>query len=128
MDPCLRRDDGYLRSQIMTTALTTKHCEACEGIGNALNPNQIQELMPQLSHDWTVTSDHRQIKKSLSFKNFYETMAFVNAMAWIANQENHHPDLEIGYNYCHITLMTHALQGLSLNDFICAAKFDRLLG
>ena len=56
-----------------------------------------------------------------------KVLAFVNAVAWIANQENHHPDLEIGYNYCHITLMTHALKGLSMNDFICAAKFDRLL-
>lgn len=111
----------------MTSALHTKRCESCEGIGQALNAEQIQALMPQLAKDWQVTPDHRQIKKSLSFKNFYETMAFVNAMAWIANQENHHPDLEIGYNYCHITLMTHALKGLSMNDFICAAKFDHLI-
>lgn len=110
----------------MSTDLSTKRCEACEGIGKALDSAQIKPLMSQLAEGWEVTADHRQIKKSLSFKNFYETMAFVNAVAWIANQENHHPDLEIGYNYCHITLMTHALQGLSLNDFICAAKFDQL--
>lgn len=111
----------------MSTALSTKRCESCEGIGQALNSEQIKPLMPQLAEGWTVSPDHKQIKKSLAFKNFYETMAFVNAVAWIANQENHHPDLEIGYNYCHITLMTHALKGLSLNDFICAAKFDKLL-
>ena len=110
----------------MSTDLSTKRCEACEGIGKALDATQIKPLMSQLAEGWEVTPDHRQIKKSLTFKNFYETMAFVNAVAWIANQENHHPDLEIGYNYCHITLMTHALQGLSLNDFICAAKFDHL--
>ncbi len=109
------------------SSLTTKHCEACEGIGQALTPDQIKQLMPQLASEWSVTPDHCQIKKSFSFKNFYETMAFVNALAWIANQENHHPDLEVGYNYCHITLMTHALKGLSQNDFICAAKFDQLL-
>lgn len=109
------------------SSLITKHCEACEGIGQALTPDQIKQLMPQLASRWSVTSDHCQIKKSFSFKNFYETMAFVNALAWIANQENHHPDLEVGYNYCHITLMTHALKGLSQNDFICAAKFDQLL-
>ncbi len=111
----------------MSTALSTKRCESCEGIGKALEAEQIKPLMPQLAEGWTVTTDHKQIKKSFKFNDFYETMAFVNALAWIANQENHHPDLEVGYNYCHITLMTHALKGLSLNDFICAAKFDKLL-
>ncbi len=110
----------------MSSSLITKRCESCEGIGQALDAAQIKHLMPQLASGWTVTPDHKQIKKSVAFKNFYETMAFVNALAWIANQENHHPDLEVGYNYCHITLMTHALKGLSLNDFICAAKFDQL--
>lgn len=111
----------------MPSSLITKRCEACEGIGQALDAGQIQALMPQLASDWTVTADQKQMKRSCSFKNFYETMAFVNAIAWIANQENHHPDLEVGYNYCHITLMTHALKGLTINDFICAAKFDQLL-
>lgn len=54
-------------------------------------------------------------------------MAFVNAIAWIANIENHHPDLEVGYNYCRVHFMTHALNGLTHNDFICAAKIDKLL-
>lgn len=110
----------------MKSDLSSKHCESCEGIGVALNAEQISHLMPQLDKTWQTTSDHRMIKKAYSFKNFYETMAFVNAIAWIANTENHHPDLEIGYNYCRITFMTHALNGLSQNDFICAAKIDRL--
>ena len=107
--------------------LSSKHCEACEGIGEALNPEQIKQLMPQLHEKWTVSEDHKHIKRSFSFKNFYETMAFVNALAWIANVENHHPDLEVGYNYCHVSFMTHALSGLTHNDFICAAKIDNLL-
>ncbi len=111
----------------MSSSLTTKRCESCEGIGEALKQEQIAQLMSQLAEGWKVTPDQKQIKKSFSFSDFYETMAFVNALAWIANQENHHPDLEIGYNYCHITFMTHALEGLSLNDFICAAKCDQLL-
>ena len=111
----------------MTSDLSTKHCESCEGIGAALTPEQIKQLMPQLDKGWTVESNHTQIKKSFSFKNFYETMAFVNAIAWIANKENHHPDIEMGYNYCHVTFMTHALSGLSHNDFICASKIDKLL-
>ncbi|HVT62553.1 MAG TPA: 4a-hydroxytetrahydrobiopterin dehydratase, partial [Legionellaceae bacterium] len=72
----------------MSSSLITKRCESCEGIGHALEKDQITQLMPQLAEGWAVTADHRQIKKSFSFHNFYETMAFVNALAWIANQEN----------------------------------------
>ena len=111
----------------MKTSLSTKRCESCEGIGQPLTREQIQPLMHQLSNDWTVSADQKKITKSLHFPDFHQTMAFVNAIAWIANNENHHPDLEVGYNYCRIHFMTHALQGLSLNDFICAAKIDQLL-
>jgi 4a-hydroxytetrahydrobiopterin dehydratase len=111
----------------MSSDLTSKHCESCEGIGEALTPSQIANLMPQLSSNWEVAPDNCEIKRSFSFENFYETMAFVNALAWIANTENHHPDLEVGYNYCHVTFSTHALKGLSQNDFICAAKTDKLI-
>ncbi|KTC64936.1 Pterin-4a-carbinolamine dehydratase (plasmid) [Legionella adelaidensis] len=111
----------------MKSDLGSKHCEACEGIGEALNPEQIKNLMPQLNKGWTADSHHKEIKRSFSFANFYETMSFVNAIAWMANRENHHPDLEVGYNYCHVRYSTHALKGLTHNDFICAAKVDRLL-
>jgi 4a-hydroxytetrahydrobiopterin dehydratase len=111
----------------MKSDLNQKHCEACEGITNALDAKQIQNLMPQLDKGWLLDANHQEIKRSFSFANFYETMAFVNALAWIANTENHHPDLELGYNYCHVRYSTHALKGLSLNDFICAAKVDALI-
>lgn len=111
----------------MKSDLMSRHCESCEGIGIALTAEQAKILMPQLSEGWTVSEDYKHIKKSFSFKNFYETMAFVNALAWVANLENHHPDLEVGYNYCNVKFMTHALNGLSHNDFICAAKTDHLL-
>lgn len=107
--------------------LSSKHCESCEGIGAALNAEQVKNLLPQLNSQWEVSEDNRVIMRKLSFKNFYETMAFVNALAWIANIENHHPDLEVGYNYCTVRFNTHALNGLSHNDFICAAKMDKLL-
>ena len=110
----------------MKSDLSSRHCESCEGIGEALTAPQVQNLMPQLAKGWQAIDNNTIIKKSFSFKNFYETMAFVNALAWIANIENHHPDLEIGYNYCHVRFMTHALKGLSHNDFICAAKTDNL--
>ena len=111
----------------MNIDLSSKHCESCEGIGAALTPEQIKNLMPQLDRDWAVSANHKEIKRSYSFKNFYQTMCFVNAIAWIANVENHHPDLEVGYNYCHIRFTTHALKGLTHNDFICAAKIDKLI-
>ena len=69
-------------------------------------------------------ADTRSIRRELAFKDFYRTMSFVNAVAHVANIEDHHPDLEVGYNYCRITFTTHAIKGLSENDFICAAKID----
>ena len=110
----------------MVSNLTTKKCEACEGIGSSLTIEQIKNLMPQLSSDWQVCDNNRAIKRAFKFHNFYETMAFVNALAWIANTESHHPDLNVGYNYCDVLFTTHALNGLSHNDFICAAKLDAL--
>lgn len=107
--------------------LSQKKCEPCEGIGSTLNAEQIKMLMPQLNEAWEVTSDFKQLKRAFKFHDFYQTMAFVNAIAWFANQDNHHPDLEVGYNYCHVTYMTHALKGLTHNDFISAAKVDALL-
>ena len=107
--------------------LKEKHCESCEGIGQSLNEEQVAHLMPQLDESWKVTDNNTKIKRNFQFNNFYETMAFVNAIAWIANTENHHPDLACGYNYCDVTFMTHALSGLTHNDFICAAKIDDLL-
>jgi 4a-hydroxytetrahydrobiopterin dehydratase len=62
------------------------------------------------------------IERHFIFKNFHQTMAFTNAVAWIAHQENHHPDLKIGYQNCIVTYSTHAINGLTENDFICAAK------
>ena len=100
-------------------------CVGCEGGIPALTADEIKHYMKDII-DWTVSEDHRHIMRNLSFKNFYHTMSFVNAVAFIANQENHHPDLEIGYNYCHIKFTTHAVKGLTKNDFICAAKIDAL--
>lgn len=66
------------------------------------------------------------LQRSFAFKNFHATMAFVNAVAWIAHQQDHHPDLNVGYNRCTLRWSTHSVNGLSLNDFICAARVDAL--
>jgi len=108
------------------TELTKKHCVPCEGGVAPLNAEQVQTLIGQL-HEWQVSEDHLEISRDVVFKGFYKTMAFVNAVAWIANAQMHHPDLEVGYNHCRVRFTTHAIGGLSENDFICAAKVDALL-
>jgi 4a-hydroxytetrahydrobiopterin dehydratase len=107
------------------TELHEIRCVGCEGGIPALTLAEVKQLLPKIK-EWQVSEDGKLILRRFSFKNFYHTMAFVNAIAWIANQENHHPDLEVGYNYCVVKYTTHAVDGLTQNDFICAAKVDQL--
>lgn len=107
-------------------SLTTKHCEACEGGVPALSDAEKQKYLAEL-HEWLLSNDGKMISRKFSFKGFAKTMAFVNAVAWIATKESHHPDVKFGFNYCDVTYTTHAIDGLSINDFICAAKVDALL-
>lgn len=88
-----------------------------------LNAAQVKTYLAQLS-GWEEANG--EIVKTYNFKNYYETMAFVNATAWISHREDHHPDIELGYNKCRIRYSTHSIGGLSENDFICAAKMDAL--
>lgn len=105
--------------------LTEKKCVACEGGVSALNAAESQKLLLQVK-GWQLHEQARAIYRDFEFKNFYETMAFVNAIAWMAHRENHHPDLEVGYKHCLVRYSTHAVGGLSENDFICAAKVNLL--
>ena len=105
--------------------LSTKRCVPCEGGAQSLTIDAAKILLKKIP-DWELASEGKMIMRRFSFRNFYHTMGFVNAIAWIANQENHHPDLEIGFNYCLVRYWTHAINGLSENDFICAAKIDQL--
>jgi 4a-hydroxytetrahydrobiopterin dehydratase len=106
--------------------LAAGKCVPCEGGVPALTPAEAASLIRALNGDWTLAPDSKSLKRSIKFKDFYRTMSFVNALAHIANVEDHHPDLEVGYGYCRITYSTHAIGGLSQNDFICAAKIDRI--
>jgi 4a-hydroxytetrahydrobiopterin dehydratase len=110
----------------MMTDFAEKKCLPCEGGAKPLSTDQAREYCSKLEH-WELDEQKNEISKKFTFKNFYKTMAFVNAIAWIANQENHHPDLRVGYGYCDISLKTHAISGLSENDFILAAKIDNLM-
>lgn len=105
--------------------LRSIRCVGCEGGIPALTHDEINQLLPQIK-GWKISTDGKFLSQAFKFKNFYKTMAFVNAIAWIANQENHHPDMEVGFNYCTVKYTTHAVDGLTKNDFICAAKVDAL--
>lgn len=106
-------------------ALIDKSCKAHAPGTPPLTRAQIAELMPQVP-GWTLNADATELSRSFKFKNYHETLAFVNAQAWIAHREDHHPDLEVGYNRCHVRFSTHSIKGLSENDFICAAKINTL--
>jgi len=109
------------------STLSARHCKPCEGGVAPLTREAAETLRQQVQPEWQIAADARSLKREWKFKNFYRTMSFVNAVAHIANTEDHHPDLELGYNYCRMTFSTHSIGGLSENDFICAAKIDTLL-
>ena len=105
------------------TDLASKKCKPCEGGVAPYTADQAKALLKQLK-GWII--DDGKLVKVYPFTNYYQTMAFVNALAWISHREDHHPDLAVGYNKCRVEYSTHAIGGLSENDFICAAKCDAL--
>lgn len=107
------------------TELARKHCKACDGEAGPLGEEQADQLLGELP-GWERVG--KEIARTFNFKNYHETMAFVNASAWISHREDHHPDLEVGYNRCRVRYSTHSVGGLSENDFICAAKLEKLFG
>ncbi len=110
----------------MASPLAEMRCRACEGEVGVLSGSEIQNYLQQLATSWRLSADGCSISADYSFRNFYQTMAFVNAVAWIAHSENHHPDLRVGFRDCTVSYHTHAVGGLTINDFVCAAKVDAL--
>ena len=110
----------------MTSKLSQQNCRALKGAEHLLSPEQCQ-LHLQMLNNWQLAELGQALYKTVQFDNYYQTMAFVNALAFIAHAEDHHPDLGVHYNRCEIRFSTHDVGGLSLNDFICAAKTDRLI-
>ncbi len=109
------------------TELVSKTCKPCEGGTKPLTPQAAKALLQQTS-GWEINEGGDEIVRTYEFKNYYQTMAFVNALAWVAHREDHHPDIEVGYKRCRVRYSTHAIGGLSENDFICAAKINALIG
>jgi 4a-hydroxytetrahydrobiopterin dehydratase len=106
--------------------LAGRRCAPCEGGVAPLGLDEARQLMRELHEGWSLSGDARTLRRSLKFRDFFRTMSFVNGLAHVANVEDHHPDLKVGYDYCEVSYTTHAIGGLSENDFICAAKIDRL--
>jgi len=103
--------------------LRTRRCAACAP-GSAPLPDERVTALLQALPDWKL--DGGSITRTFRFSDYHETMAFVNATAWISHREDHHPDLQVGYDHCTVRYATHSIGGLSDNDFICAAKLDAL--
>lgn len=105
--------------------LASKHCKSCEGGVEPLNQIEIQRYLDVLDPSWEKSGN--AIERLFTFTNYWQATAFVNAIAWIAHKEDHHPDILLTYNTVRVTWTTHAISGLSENDFICAAKTDQAI-
>ncbi len=104
--------------------LRAMKCKVCLPDTAPLSAERIQSLL-MLLNGWALEDGY--IRRTFAFSNYHETIAFVNASAWISHREDHHPDLAVGFNQCKVSYATHSIGGLSCNDFICAAKLDALV-
>lgn len=111
----------------MSRALADQHCKPCEGGVEPLPADQAELFLTELDGGWLLTGDGRSIRRRFRFPTYSRTLGFANAVAWIAISEGHHPEIVITYDNCDVRWTTFAIGGLSENDFICAAKTDRLL-
>ncbi len=109
------------------TLLAGKSCKPCAPGTPPLSRDRAADLIQQ-TPGWSLNEAASELSRTFKFRNYHETMAFVNALAWVAHREDHHPDIEVCYNRCHVRFSTHSIKGLSENDFICAAKINALTG
>lgn len=105
--------------------LISKHCIPCDALTKPFDLEQAQSYLPDVP-DWELDDEAKKIKRKFKFKNFAESLAFVNKVGELAESEGHHPDIELGWGYVKIKLTTHAIHGLSENDFILAAKINEI--
>ena len=109
----------------MEQNLTQQKCEPCRSDTPPFTPEQTAGYLPLISSEWQVV-EQKKLRRTFRWRNFLRAMLFVNALAYLAEQEDHHPDMTISYNLVVVELTTHAIEGLSRNDFIMAAKIDDL--
>ena len=109
----------------MTMKLKNQKCQACSGNTPKFDEKQISDNLSKLDN-WSVNDEQKMIYKKFNFKTFKQALNFTNKVGEIADLEGHHPDISLGWGYSLIMLHTHAIQGLSINDFIIAAKIDEI--
>ncbi len=108
-------------------ALADKQCSPCGGGVLLLQQENAETLHKQLHGDWQIVDNGKALVRRFEFKGFAKSVYLTNLCVWLADQEGHHPDMAFGWGYCQITLTTHDIGGLSENDFIWAAKLDKLV-
>mgnify|MGYP001334574925 FL=1 len=109
----------------MTMELKNQKCQACSGNTPKFDEKQISDNLSKLN-SWSVNDEQKMIYKKFNFKTFKQALNFTNKVGEIADLEGHHPDISLGWGYSLVMLHTHAIQGLSTNDFIIAAKIDEI--
>ena len=107
--------------------LSQRKCMPCEGGVKPLDKEQSKKLLNLLTNEWQITEDNKKIFREYKLKNYYEITSLINLIVWISHQEDHHPEITFTYNSANVKYFTYAIDGLSENDFICAAKIHRLL-
>ena len=117
---------GLKYKMINESKLYKKNCEPCSGKTPKLSNSEIFDNLKKIN-DWQTNEKNEMIFKKFKFKNFKLTLDFINQVGNLAEKESHHPDISFGYGYCLIFIHTHAIKGLSINDFILASKIDRII-
>lgn len=112
--------------QLTVTELANQRCQDIPKGSKSLIIPVVESNLSQLE-GWEAPLNYAEINKTFAFKNYQQTIAFVNAITWIANREDHHPDICFSYNQCKVSLTTHNAKGLTMNDMILAAKINALL-
>ena len=107
--------------------LTSRDCEPCRGDIPALNLNAVQQRLAELHCDWRLSSGGKDICREFKFKGFARAVQMANLIAWVGDRQGHHPDITFGWAYCTVKFTTYEIGGLSINDFICAAKIDQII-
>ena len=107
--------------------LFEKKCNNCEKDALSLNKSEISYYISKINQQWKLNHNGKKISRRFNFPIYSKTIAFVNAVAWIATQEGHHPLMRMGYGYCDVTYTTTSIDALTENDFICAAKIDYIM-
>ena len=105
--------------------LSDKKCQVCEGGIPTLSLKEIQDYLMKLPL-WKLSENQQEVSRRFEFKGFQKAVMFSNAVAWLVAQEGHHPEIKFGVGFCEVMFTTHAINGLTDNDFICAAKVEKL--